>query len=204
MSGAKRDTAAQRSQAYAVLAGSFSYADASSGPLRIAGADYNQAFDPAVNPQACSLRERAHIDSDQSALFEELARFYEFFGLARSENAELPDHLAVELEFMHYLTYLESRAEPGSESAAGLRRAQRDFLDRHLVRLVRSVDAQLHSAPAACVKLVQVSRAFIEDEQLALTASADAADADSGLDLPLPKIAGRDAPQAEDHSRRYT
>jgi nitrate reductase assembly molybdenum cofactor insertion protein NarJ len=31
-----------------------------------------------------------------------LVRFYGHFGLAREERAELPDHVTVELEFMHF------------------------------------------------------------------------------------------------------
>lgn len=36
-------------------------------------------------------------------------RFYSFFGLAREQRAETPDHLSVELEFMQdYPTHLEA------------------------------------------------------------------------------------------------
>src|SRR5690242_14095299 len=99
-------SAAERSATYRVLAEAFTYAGAISSAFGISGPDYNDAFDPSVNKDAISLRERAHAEGDQSYLFEELIRFYEFFGLKRDEKAEMPDHLSVELEFMHFLTHL--------------------------------------------------------------------------------------------------
>lgn len=47
-----------------------------------------------------------------------------------------PDHIGVELEFMHHLCEALSRAESGNdrEAVADLLEVQRDFLEKHLVR----------------------------------------------------------------------
>lgn len=160
------NAAAERSAVYGIFARSFSYAGTGAAPFRISGADFNDAFDPAVNADACSLRERAHVDHDQSALFEELMRFYEFFGLTRDgdADAELPDHLSVELEFMHVLTHLESQLGDRPDTAAAVRRAQHDFLTRHVAALVGNVRQKLRTAHPECLRLVASCQQFIDAE----------------------------------------
>lgn len=155
--------AAERSAHYAHLARAFSYrgADIEAG---IPGTEYTAAFDPSVHEDACSLREGAHIEEEQSALFEELMRFYEFFGLGRGEGAEMPDHLSVELEFMHYLTHLEAQVQDEPQALDSLWRAQHDFLTRHVWRVVHAVQDELNSEHPACVALVQGCAAFVQDE----------------------------------------
>ena len=70
--------------------------------------------------EACSPRAR-----------EEVVRYYSFFGYRLREELQwAPDHLAVELEFLHFLCFAESRAGD-RESRLSLGRAQRDFLARH-------------------------------------------------------------------------
>jgi len=139
-------SACGRSAIYAALSRAFTYEGAGGGALAIAGSDFNEAFDPSVSEEACSLREGSYAGGDQSALFEELMRFYGFFGLGRGERAEMPDHLSVELEFMHFLTHQESRSEGNGEALASLARAQHDFLSRHLLRLVKGEPANLAAA----------------------------------------------------------
>ena len=59
-------------------------------------------------------------------------RFYGFFELALSkEDRELPDHLTVELEFMHYLALREGVATARGADCFPCRRAQADFVQRH-------------------------------------------------------------------------
>lgn len=153
-----------RSAMYAALSRAFTYEGAGSGPVAIAGSDFNTAFDPSVSEQACSLREGAYAGGDQSALFEELMRFYGFFGLARDEHAEMPDHLSVELEFMHFLTHQQECAAGQPEALASLLRAQRDFLSRHLLRLVAGVHGALKSESPACRDLVEMTRTFVAQD----------------------------------------
>lgn len=64
----------------------------------------------------------------------QLERLYARYGLVLSEMNEMPDHLAVELEFMSYLCELEAGAQQveDRQSAEAYQQAQADFLDRHL------------------------------------------------------------------------
>lgn len=163
------NSATERSAVYRAFAHGFSYEGAQGGQFGLNGPDYNNAFDPAVNPAASSLREVAYTEQDHSALFEELMRFYSFFGLAREQRAETPDHLSVELEFMHYLTHLEGVAGDDDEQRRSVRRAQHDFLNRHLLRLVGGVRRTLGSDSAACIALVENCHAFIQSEMAAMS-----------------------------------
>lgn len=67
---------------------------------------------------------------DRMAVIEEVVRFYNYFGLKSSEERRIPpDHLATELEFLHYLTYREA-ASPMETLAVPYRHAQLDFIER--------------------------------------------------------------------------
>lgn len=112
---------------------------ASAHELKVAYASAFEAGLPKV-----SLREANYAREGEKKLFEDLFRFYDHFGLDTSSGTlrEWPDHIAVELEFMHYLTWLE--AEPG-ENRKPLRLAQRDFLTRHLGVWIEELAARLES-----------------------------------------------------------
>lgn len=80
-----------------------------------------------------------------------IAAFYRQFGLqaatADEGRADEPDHLASMLEFMAVLTHLEVQAlGRGRDPSAG-RRAQRDFLRRHLGPMLRAVAGGLRGRP---------------------------------------------------------
>jgi len=81
-------------------------------------------------------------------VMEELIRFYNYFGL-RLSRGQLPDHITVELEFMHYLTYKEAEACQNGGDQESYQRAQKDFLDRHLGKWVPA----LHQKLAKCQPL---------------------------------------------------
>lgn len=157
-------SAARRSAIYRVLADAFTYRGAKSSAFAISGIDYTTAFDPSMSADACSLRGLPYTQEAQSSLFEELTRFYEFFGLKRDESAEMPDHVSVELEFMHFLTHLESNVADRPEALASVRRAQRDYLRRHLSRLIEGIRRDLKSENASCVELVETAYEFIESD----------------------------------------
>lgn len=91
---------------------------------------YATAFESGL--PTVSLREVNYVREGEKVLFEDLFRFYDHFGLDTSSGAlrEWPDHIAVELEFMHYLTWLEAEAQD-PQTVTALRRAQQDFLARH-------------------------------------------------------------------------
>lgn len=68
-----------------------------------------------------------HYARDRLQTLQEVVRFYTFFGL-RTRTGFMPDHAAVELEFMSSL----AATSDGSHDETSRRHAQRDFLTRHL------------------------------------------------------------------------
>jgi putative dimethyl sulfoxide reductase chaperone len=98
------------------------------------GRIYTALFEAITGKPQVSLLEQRHEGAPpEQELWEELLRFYRYFGLDFSTGGarERPDHLLVELEFMHYLTFLEAGT---ADEHPGLRRGQQDFLERHLAR----------------------------------------------------------------------
>lgn len=119
---------------------------------------YASAFEAGL-PKV-SLREANYIREGEKILFEDLFRFYDHFGLDTASGAlrEWPDHIAVELEFMHYLTWLEADVDDGK---VALRRAQKDFLIRHVSHWVDELADRLEQK-AAAVPYPRVAR-LLED-----------------------------------------
>lgn len=97
-------------------------------------AAYTGLFDNCGGRPALSLHEKDYSRADTKQIWEELIRFYEHFGLCYDlkENREWPDHIGVQLEFLHYLTFLEV-ASP-DEAVATYAAAEGDFLERHLAK----------------------------------------------------------------------
>ncbi len=97
---------------------------------------YTALFDVTGSgpPRISLLARRYQQHPNDKGLWEELFRFYEHFGLdfsateAQTELGGTPDHLVVQLEFLHYLVFLEAGA---AGNVADLRRGQRDFIVRH-------------------------------------------------------------------------
>ncbi|HMM78270.1 MAG TPA: molecular chaperone TorD family protein [Gammaproteobacteria bacterium] len=114
-------------------------------------AHYSALFDIGTGRPKIALLERSHDPGRPAlpALWEDLLRYYRYFGLdfARRAGGAPPDHLLLELEFMHYLGFLET-AIAGSRD--DLRRAQRDFLERHLARWTGPLAARLAAQAADC------------------------------------------------------
>lgn len=82
------------------------------------------------NGSPCPLHS-GQYSRDRLQTLEDLLRFYTFFGL-RAKTGFMPDHVAVEFEFMSYLAQQSAQAVPHSPDADSLRLAQRDFLTRRL------------------------------------------------------------------------
>lgn len=143
------------------------YAAAAAGewPHRLAEAasllpfdfDYDRTSTPESAPQADFEAEYLRLFEAGNGLYggiygggdrmkkvEEVARFYEYFGLRPSaEDPRPPDHLSTEFQFMELLAHKEATAVSPLLQVS-LRRAQRDFLDRQLrwlPNLVEYVDA---------------------------------------------------------------
>ncbi len=110
------------------------------------GEHYLGLFDVGRTRPPCPLYEGAHRRGRKEVM-EELVRFYEHFGL-RHEAGDLPDHLCTELEFMHYLAFKQTAALRSGTDAEPYRLAQRDFLERHLVRWLPSVRGRLEQLEA--------------------------------------------------------
>lgn len=99
----------------------------------------------------------------------DVRRRYAEGNLALSKKfTDLPDHITVEMEFMHFLCGEESRfAEQGNpQQSAKIRRMQKEFLDEHLKPwvndfadcVIRSANSSFYKAAASLLKT------FIESE----------------------------------------
>ena len=104
---------------------------------------------------------------EETAQLSDIAGFFRAFGMDLAER-ERPDHITVELEFMHLLTSKEALAHlhHGSEKARLCRVVQRKFVQDHLGRWGRQFAQQLAGrAPeglfAATAALLD---AFLADE----------------------------------------
>ncbi|MCL6553820.1 MAG: molecular chaperone TorD family protein, partial [Firmicutes bacterium] len=80
----------------------------------------------------------------QAQCLADVAGFYRAFGLEVGEEVrERPDHISLELEFMHVLAYREAyaRRHHGPDEVGLLADAQRAFLRDHLGRWVPALSA---------------------------------------------------------------
>ena len=112
----------------------------------------------------------------------EAIKIYKDEGLAIDENfKELPDHIAVELEFMYYLIFKETEALEKSETDKALDfiKTQELFLDKFLARWVKpfcdkikaGTDNEFYNSLADCLSVfIEKARAG-EDISEALKAS---------------------------------
>jgi len=95
---------------------------------------YVGLFDVGAGGPPCPLY-GGHWIGDRQKIMEEALRFYRFFGLTTSkEEKDLPDHVATELEFLHFLTFKELEDLRAGVDSGSPRRAARDFLSRHPLR----------------------------------------------------------------------
>ena len=93
--------------------------------------EYIRLFEVGPRGHALCPLYSGHYGSDRLRTMEELVRFYNYFGL-RITPGLMPDHVTVELEFMHYLAHQEAQARQAGGDRESYLRAQRDFLERHL------------------------------------------------------------------------
>ena len=107
---------------------------------------YINSFDIGTGPALpCPLYESAYREDTSSRdITEELLRYYEHFDVRLSDKEkDYPDHLAVELEFMAYLAKKEADAEKRGNDPDPYRRAQADFLERHLDKWICTLDDRI-------------------------------------------------------------
>jgi len=96
---------------------------------------YSGLFEVGSDGPPVPIREDLHKDQP-AGLREDIVRFYDFFGYGLQESfAWAPDHLSVELEFMHFLCFRELQMLESAEDHAdplSYQLAQFDFAERHL------------------------------------------------------------------------
>jgi DMSO reductase family type II enzyme chaperone len=97
--------------------------------------EFIRLFEAGPGNPACPLVEGVLMNKEEGrkSVFKDLILFYNHFGLSYAEGSseDRPDHLIYELEFLHYLTFLELMALQKGRDPNPLRNAQRDFLQRH-------------------------------------------------------------------------
>lgn len=111
--------------------------------------EYSRLFDVGKSGPPCPLHGGLWI-GDRMQTMEEVLRFYRHFGLrVDGEPSELPDHLGLELEFLHYLAFREDEARREGADPGAFQRAERDFVARHPGRVVPLLRAKLEQEHAA-------------------------------------------------------
>lgn len=163
-------TALEAGDFYAGFARAFRYPEGEDSVL--SSAEYLEAFDPSASTSGTSVHESAYVDRDSSGLFEELVRFYEHFGLRRNQDANLPDHVSVELEFMHFLCQLEYHAHAKGEDVSSVQKAQLDFIDRHLKRLLMGLLHARKGRGGMATELITSCLEFVQAHRQALAPEA--------------------------------
>lgn len=121
------------------------YADRDIEALRT---QYSGLFEVGSQGPPAPIREDL-LTGQKGGTREEIVRFYDYFGYRLDDrHAWAPDHLSVELEFMHYLCFHEAQADADQLS---WQLAQADFTARHLVRWVPQLHAAVAQLEPACV-----------------------------------------------------
>lgn len=107
--------------------------DFASAELEHLKCEYSGLFEIGSQGPPAPIREDLQT-GQKAGTREDIVRFYDYFGYRLDErHAWAPDHLSVELEFMHFLCYYE--AQPDAD-ARSYQLAQADFTERHLQRWV--------------------------------------------------------------------
>ena len=102
--------------------------------------EYSGIFEVGNDGPPVPIREDLQL-GQLSGLREDIVRFYDFFGYGLDEKfAWAPDHLSVELEFMHYLCYQEAS---GAGDILSFQLGQADFAERHLNNWVPKLAANV-------------------------------------------------------------
>jgi DMSO reductase family type II enzyme chaperone len=161
--------------------------DADWGALADTGEDedslqvqYTRLFDVGhTGTPPCSLTGGSYNDARIKTL-EELVRFYNHFGFSMVDATqeipmEHPDHLAVELEFLHVMTFQEASKLEQNDDPAPYQRAQRDFVHRHPARWIPQLRESLgtEQPPAYLEELFRLLDKFLRYEDQRLHTQSD-------------------------------
>ena len=128
---------------------------------------YSGLFEVGDRGPPLAIRQSLAMDRD-TGVKERLVRFYDFFDYAVTEaHAWASDHLAVELEFMHWLCLREAQLTD-SDKRSSVQFAQRDFLTAHVVNWLPGLaDKVAHMAPSGPYKQIFASVAALATADLA-------------------------------------
>lgn len=128
--------------------------------------EYIKTFDVSPGGPPCPLYEGLYYP-DRRRVMEDLMRFYEHFGLKPDvKKNEFPDHISMELEFMHFLSFKETMALTLGKDTKPLRLAERDFLAHHLVKWLPMLNKKLSTLnpPEFYKKLFLFLEEFINND----------------------------------------
>jgi DMSO reductase family type II enzyme chaperone len=125
-------------------------------------AEYSGLFEVGSQGPPAPIREDLQT-GQRAGTREEVVRFYDYFGyVLDGKFAWQPDHLSVQLEFMHYLCFREAEAATEAD-ALSFQLAQADFAGRHLVGWVPQLAANVDSLAAGTLyaRVVAAVRDFV-------------------------------------------
>jgi len=125
--------------------------------------EYIRLFDVGTPRPPCPLY-GGEYKKGRKGVMEELIRFYNHFGLhPSSRSREMPDHITIELEFMHFVIFREVAALHHQQDRTSYLRAERDFLERHLCGWVPRLAERLRrqQPPAFYAALTRLAEAFL-------------------------------------------
>ncbi len=132
--------------------------------------EYTRLFDVGASGPPCPLYGGLYGGARMKVM-EEAVRFYNHFGLHLSdERRELPDHLQLELEFIHFLAFREAESLQAGEDPSSWRRAQRDFIARHPGAWVPKLRAKLeeNDPPPYIAEVIRLLARTLEAEMKCL------------------------------------
>ena len=125
--------------------------------------EYIRLFDVGTPRPPCPLY-GGEYKKGRKGTMEELIRFYNYFGLRPSPHSrDMPDHITIEMEFMHFVIFREVAALHHQQDRTSYLRAERDFLERHLCAWVPRLWERLQrqQPPVFYAALVRVTEAFL-------------------------------------------
>ena len=135
-----------------------------SADLQQLQSEYSGLFEVGSEGPPVPIREDLQT-GQRAGTREDVVRFYDYFGYVLDEKFSWqPDHLSLELEFMHYLCFRETEQGGGMCCPTSWHRL--DFAERHLLSWVPRFAAQVekHASGSLYARVVAALRDFIEED----------------------------------------
>lgn len=121
-------------------------------------ARFNDIFVVGYPDPVIPRYESEHVDEPWDQVNLDLTRLYDYFDVAvDQEEREHHDYLVIELEFAGYLSRLAATGETDAQ------RARADFLDRHLLPFVESIESGIEKEHETGIytDVVEFTAAFV-------------------------------------------